>query len=362
MKNTIIPTFEDKKIWRKGTKPRALVMMSGGVDSSAAAVLLRSEGYDIAGLTMSVSDDNTACESAASVCRALEIPHFSINISNEFKERVKEPFCRAYTLGMTPNPCADCNERVKFGLLWEIAEEEWGTDFITATGHYARITDFEGSAALRRGANLRKDQSYFLCGIKRERLARISFPLGEFLTKDETRDIVRKEGLPVAERPESMEICFAGESNYRYLIGAEEAPGNIFSDSGIKLGTHKGISNYTLGQRKGLGIAAKEPLFVTEIHPKDNIIVVSKRDKAFSKTVYASRLNLLLPEAKRLKEISLFGKIRSQGEPAPCRVISLDNSSVEIEFAEPVFAPASGQRLVLYTENGIVAAGAVIVK
>ena len=138
------------------------------------------------------------------MCRALNIPHFSVNIADEFRERVKEPFCRAYTLGMTPNPCADCNERVKFGLLWELADREWGTDFIAATGHYSRITEYDGHAALQRGANIAKDQSYFLCGIARERLARIAFPLGGFATKDETRDIVRKAGLPVAERPEEF--------------------------------------------------------------------------------------------------------------------------------------------------------------
>lgn len=349
-------------MWRKGSSPRALVMMSGGVDSSAAALILRAEGYDTAGLTMSISGDTSACDSAASVCRALNIPHFSVNIADEFRERVKEPFCRAYTLGMTPNPCADCNERVKFGLLWELADREWGTDFIAATGHYSRITEYDGHAALQRGANIAKDQSYFLCGIARERLARIAFPLGGFATKDETRDIVRKAGLPVAERPESMEICFAGENDYRSLIAAQGSPGGIFSDTGIKLGTHKGISNYTLGQRKGLGIAAKEPLFVTEIRPEENIIIVSERAKAFSRTVRASRFNLLIHDAEKLKKIPLFGKIRSQGEPAPCRVTSLCETSVEIEFEEPVFAPASGQRLALYTERGVVAAGAVIVK
>ena len=361
MKNILKATFADKNIWIKSSAPRVLVMMSGGVDSCAAALILQSEGYDAAGLTMSTSADTSAAKSAAEICRKLNIPHFSVNIAEEFKKLVSEPFCRSYRLGKTPNPCADCNERVKFGLLWDIAENMWGDDFAVATGHYAKIVKRDGVSYLARGANLKKDQSYFMSGIKRERLARILFPLGDFVTKDRTRDIVRKSSIETAERPESMEICFAGESDYRSIIDDHGKPGPILNKKGEKIGTHQGISNYTAGQRKGLGIAAKTPLFVTEILPAENTIIAAARDEAFSKTVRGENLNVLLPTHIDLNSIKLRGKIRSQGEPSPCKITAVSETDIQVEFDEPLFAPAAGQRLVLYTEDGIVAAGAVII-
>ena len=360
MENILKATFTDKSNWIKGTAPRVLIMMSGGVDSSAAALILQSEGYDAAGLTMSTSADTTAAKSAAEVCRELNIPHFSVNITGEFKNLVSGPFCRLYQLGKTPNPCADCNERIKFGLLWNIAENMWGDDFAIATGHYARIVKRYGVSYLARGANLKKDQSYFMSGIKRERLARILFPLGDFITKDRTRDIVRQASIEVAERPESMEICFAGESDYRSIIEDPGKPGPILNKHGERIGTHQGISNYTAGQRKGLGIASKAPLFVTKILPAENTIIASEREEAFSKNVCGTNLNVLLPPNIDLSNIKLRGKIRSQGDPSPCKITAVTQTYIQVEFDEPLFAPAAGQRLVLYTDDDIVAAGAVI--
>ena len=356
----ITATFANKtEPWPEGAERRALVLMSGGVDSSAAALMLLKRGFSVAGLTMNIfGGENSACESAANVCRALSIPHFSVGVERQFKARVSGPFCAAYKLGLTPNPCADCNERVKFGLLPELARLRWGENFHLATGHYARIAERGGKAYLARAEFHQKDQSYFLAGVSRNIIEHALFPLGECASKDKTRAFVREFGLPVADRPESMEICFADEKDYRAVIEAPGAPGPITDQAGRVIGRHTGIAGYTLGQRKGLGISSPFPLFVTEIRPCDNTIVVAPRDGAFSREVTAERVNLLTPEF--LASEGLCGKIRSQGEPAPCSVLSCSNGKITVKFDEPVFAPAPGQRLVVYTNDGIVAAGGVI--
>lgn len=347
--------------WGKSTSKKALLLMSGGVDSSAAALLLLKENYSLAGMTMEISDRETssATESAASVCKELSIPHFSVNISEDFKNSVILPFCNSYDLGLTPNPCADCNERIKFGVLWEISEELFGNDFFVATGHYARIIRKHDRHYLATGANKAKDQSYFLSGVPAEKIERILFPLGDFKTKKKTRELVRISGLAVSERPESMEICFANETGYRNMMCRAPKPGPIKDTSGKTLGEHTGINRYTLGQRKGLGIASKHPLFVISIVPETNTVIVASREEAFRSEVKAGSVNILAPEFLDKKHL-LLGKIRSQGDPSPCRLLSVDPANLSVRFLEPVFAPAPGQRLVLYTTEGYVAAGGVI--
>ena len=347
--------------WMNSPSKKALVLMSGGVDSSAAALLLMKENYSLAGMTMEIthSGSSSAVLSASSVCKELGIPHFSVNISEEFNRKVILPFCTSYSRGLTPNPCADCNEKIKFGTLWEAAEELLGNNFSVATGHYARIIKKEGRHYLAKGANKAKDQSYFLSGIEAEKIPRILFPLGDFRSKEETRALVRSSGLAVSENPESMEICFADEEGYRAMISGDQKPGPIREASGKVLGVHKGIGGYTLGQRKGLGIASKHPLFVISIIPEENTVVVASRAEAFRSEVTAGSVNILAPEY--LKEgLLLFGKIRSQGEPVQCRLLCVENDCLRVRFSEPVFAPAPGQRLVIYTEEGYVAAGGVI--
>ncbi len=347
--------------WINSPSKKALVLMSGGVDSSAAALLLMKENYTLAGMTMEIapSGSSSAGLSASSVCKELSIPHFSVNIREEFNENVIIPFCTSYSRGVTPNPCADCNEKIKFGVLWEAAEELLGNDFSVATGHYARIIKKEGRHYLAKGANKAKDQSYFLSGIPAKKIPRILFPLGDFRSKEETRELVRAFGLAVSERPESMEICFANEEGYRAMISGDQNPGPIMDTSGKVLGDHKGIGGYTLGQRKGLGIASKHPLFVISIVPETNTVVVASRAEAFRSEVTAGSVNMLTPEYMK-EGLILFGKIRSQGEPVPCRILYVGNDCLSVRFSEPVFAPAPGQRLVIYTEEGYVAAGGVI--
>lgn len=334
--------------------------MSGGVDSSVAALLLQRSGFDVAGVTMDLfGDGDTAVRSAAEVCRALSIPHFSADISDEFRRLVITPFCGAYREGETPNPCAACNERVKFGAVIDLMEREWGGGFGIATGHYARILREGGRAFLARAVYEKKDQSYFLSGIRGGLLDRLYFPLGSLSGKAEVRAIAREAALPVAERPESMEICFAAD--YREILGGESKPGPITDTSGKVLGTHGGLTGYTLGQRKGLGIASPFPLFVVDIRTSDNTLVVAPRGEAFRKTVKARCLNILIEEELR-EGNTLYGKIRSQGEPLECKVVGLDDGGISVEFSEAVFAPAPGQRLALYTSGGLVAAGGVITR
>jgi len=364
MLDKIIPTFNDQTTsWTKDGCRNAVILMSGGVDSSAAAVILLKKGYSVAGLTMNISDDKNcfACRSAASVCRALSIPHFYADASNEFKTCVSEPFRAAYSSGMTPNPCADCNEHIKFGILWDMAESAWGKNIYIATGHYARIIHIGGRPYLSRGVNRQKDQSYFLSGIPSDRIGRIIFPLGDYESKEDVRALVRHEGLSVSEQPESMDICFAHEraSGYRDFLDCPRRPGPIKDISGKVIGTHNGITGYTLGQRKGIGIASQFPLFVVDIRPLENSIVVAPRDSVFSETVTAGKVNILAEEHLDGKEV-LFGKIRSQGDPVPCNVMEHSNDTIYVRFHTPVFAPSPGQRLVLYTADGIVTAGGTI--
>lgn len=333
--------------------------MSGGVDSSVAALLLQRRGFDVAGVTMRLfGGDDSAVRSAAEVCRALSIPHFSADISADFRRLVIAPFCGSYMRGETPNPCATCNERVKFGAVIDLMEQAWGGNFDIATGHYARIAREGGRAFLARAVYEKKDQSYFLSGIRGGLLERLHFPLGGLSGKAEVREIARAAALPVAERPESMEICFAAD--YRKIVGGESKPGPITDTRGKVLGTHGGLTGYTLGQRKGLGVAAPFPLFVVDIRTCDNTLVVAPRAEAFSKTVTAGCLNVLIDEELREGK-TLYGKIRSQGEPQECQIIRI-NGGVTVEFSEAVFAPAPGQRLALYTSGGLVAAGGVITR
>lgn len=347
--------------WIKSPSKKVLVLMSGGVDSSAAALLLMKENYSIAGMTMEITENETgpATESASAVCKELSIPHFSVNINEDFKKKVILPFCSSYSQGLTPNPCAECNEKIKFGVLWEAAEELFGNDFSVATGHYARIIEKGDRHYLAAGANKAKDQSYFLSGISAKKMSRILFPLGDFKSKEETRQLVRISGLTVSERPESMEICFVNQDGYRNIICCAPQPGPIKDTYGKVLGQHTGISGYTLGQRKGLGIASKHPLFVISIVPETNTLIVASREEALRSEVSAVSVNILAPELLEKGDL-LMGKIRSQGDPTPCRILSLSAYSLSVQFLEPVFAPSPGQRLVLYTEEGYVAAGGVI--
>ena len=343
---------------------RVAVLMSGGVDSAASAVLLLRQGYDVIGLTMRIPDGNdserdagAAVEGARALARLLGIPHVALDVADEFRAFVTEPFRGFYASGRTPNPCSDCNARVKFGLLMDYAERELGSPLV-ATGHYARILTARGECLLARAEDRSRDQSYFLAGIPRERLDRILFPLGG-RSKDEARALAAEAGLPVATAADSMEICFVGQGDYRQAVSdLPHRPGPFVAEDGRVLGRHEGIPFYTVGQRKGLGLALPEPLYISRIDPETNEIVLVPRKKIFRECVEARDVNVLLPDAMDGVR-SLTGKVRSQGEPLPCRIAGFDGNTLRVVFDPPVFAPAPGQRLVLYDVDTVVAGGVI---
>ncbi|MHC4905383.1 MAG: tRNA 2-thiouridine(34) synthase MnmA [Planctomycetota bacterium] len=339
------------------------VMMSGGVDSSVTAHLLREQGWDVLGVTMRTptacrTDKRGCCGAdAAYVCGQLNLPHYFVDVTVPFNELIIDRFREEYRRGRTPNPCVDCNTFLKFMLIWDLVEKEFGIQHL-ATGHYAEIVHIEQGTHLRRGKNHAKDQSYFLYGIPVRRLPHFILPLAE-LTKDEVRDIARSIGIGVAEKPESMELCFAGEGDYRNALTDGETPGDLLDIDGNIIGTHKGIAHYTLGQRRGLGYAAGEPVYVARIDAEANTVTLGTRDQLSYHTISANEINVLIPEQLKTGQI-LHGKLRSYGPTHPCEVTNVTNSGFTIRFEKPQFAPTPGQKLVVYNENEDLVTGGTI--
>ena len=355
------PTAEAWKAAEQGNKD-IIVLMSGGVDSSVTAMLLKQAGWNVLGITMKIPvaercDYQRSCcgVEAAYVCRDLGIPHYYVDVREAFEHLVIEPFRRSYAEGRTPSPCVDCNTALKFGLVWDFLEENFGVHYL-ATGHYARVVQSDGRFCLATAADTSRDQSYFVYGVPANRLSRLILPLGE-LTKDQVRGLARGAGLPVASRPDSMELCFAGEGDYRSaLVGTDAPTGPILDTAGNVIGEHDGIHNYTMGQRRGLRVAAGSPLYVTQICPEDNSITAGTHADICRRDVQAEDVNVLIPEKLRRGE-HLSGKIRSQGGPSSCTVADIDSSTVKVKFQTPQFAPTPGQRLVLYDGDRVVAGG-----
>ena len=342
------------------------VLMSGGVDSSVAAHLLKEDGWEVLGITMKIPvscDTKTrgCCGAdAAFVCNELNIPHYFIDVTKVFKRLIIERFRQSYARGETPNPCVDCNTLLKFSLVWDFLQEKFGISYL-ATGHYARIIKTTDQVRLGRAKNKAKDQSYFLYGITKEKLERFVLPLGE-LTKDEVRSIAAQLKLSVADKPESMELCFAGEDDYRAALTIAEAnqAGDITDMRGNKIGTHRGIANYTLGQRRGIGFAGGKPFYVGKMDAQTNTIALSTKEEISFRTVRANQVNILI-HGELIRNKRLFGKIRSYGALQPCKIIEVNENDVTVEFDEPQFAPCPGQKLVLYNSNDNIIAGGTIV-
>ncbi|MGL4369009.1 MAG: tRNA 2-thiouridine(34) synthase MnmA [Spirochaetota bacterium] len=342
---------------------RILVAMSGGVDSSVAAYLLKKQGHDIAGITMALGIRNpdgtteqigeSAAADAKKVCEVLGIDHYTEDLTALFNEKVIQYFIREYEKGRTPNPCMMCNRYLKFGALIS-RMRELGYDSI-ATGHYARISSWEGRPVIIRNDDERKDQTYFLWGIERSALESIIFPLSE-LKKTDIRAIAADAGLPVAHKAESQDICFIAE-DYRRFIEAHAGiprPGYFVSRNGGIYGTHRGIPFYTIGQRRGLGISAPAPLYVTAFNADKNEVVLGYKEDLAGIELEASSLNFhtdILP-------LPLTAKIRYAHPAAPCEV-SIDGGIMTVRFHEPVDSITAGQAVVLYHGTMVVGGGII---
>ena len=363
------------------------VAMSGGVDSSLAAALLLEQGFEVVGFTMQLwprerEEDVPpgmrgccgvdAIDSARRVARHLGIRHYVLNLREPFERFVIDPFCDEYAEGRTPNPCIRCNTFVKFGPLLHRAREI-GAEKL-ATGHYARVTragqaqacgtrgDGEsGRWKLLRGADSGKDQSYSLYGLTQEQLAHALLPLGE-LTKQETRHRAAKLGLPTAERAESQEICFITGENYRQYLERRRpevaAPGPIVDREGRRIGRHRGVAFYTIGQRQGLGIAHGRPLYVVGIDIERNRLIVGEMEEATARGLLMREVNYVSVERLPDEGMRLAAKIRSGASPAPC-VATPENGRVRVDFAQPEWAVSPGQAAVCY-DGETVAVGGVI--
>jgi len=350
---------------KKAPSKQIAVLMSGGVDSSVTAHILRENGWDVLGITMKIpascSTTSRSCcgANAAFVCKELNIPHYFVDVTEAFQQLIIAPFRQSYAKGQTPNPCVDCNTLLKFSLVWDLIQETFGIGYL-ATGHYARVIKTDSHVRLVRAKDKAKDQSYFIYGIAREKLERFVLPLGE-LTKGRVRSIAAKLNLSVADKAESMELCFAGEGDYRAALSANEVnqPGDITDMQGNKIGTHKGIAHYTLGQRRGVGFAGGKPLYVGKIDTEANSIALGIRDEVSSRTIRANQINVLVPE-ELVPDTRLFGKIRSYGAPKPCKVIDAGGTDMTVEFDEPQFAPCPGQKIVLYNSDDNLVAGGTI--
>jgi tRNA-specific 2-thiouridylase len=343
---------------------KVLVAMSGGVDSSVAAMLLKNEGYDVSGVTMCFGiageDDrvrccgSTAVDDAKRVCNRLKLPHYTFDYAGELEEKVIAKFISEYLKGRTPNPCVDCNRYLKFGSLLEKAKA-LGFDFL-ATGHYAAIERNEGGHCLKRPKDRKKDQTYFLYAIPYEGLKSILFPLAS-LTKDDVREIAKKAFLPVAEKQESQDICFVTQKNCQeFLSGRVQKlkPGPIVDMKGSILGTHRGIIFHTIGQRGGLGISHKTPLYVVSIDPDENCIVVGEKKDLKAKGLLAGDMNLLA----ETWPLQVHAKIRYRKKEAPCGVIR-EGDRLRVIFTEEQEAITPGQSVVFYNNDRVLGGGVI---
>ena len=353
---------------------RVLLGMSGGVDSSVAAIILMEQGYEVIGATMKLWDpeddegqskccgDDSILD-AKRVCDKLGIPHYTLNLKEEFKKCVIENFIEEYANARTPNPCIECNKYLKFNYFFRKAME-LGCDYI-ATGHYAKteFSDKYNQVVLKKSNAGKKDQSYVLYNIPKDIINKVLFPLGQFENKEQIRKIAEKHDLLTAKKPDSQEICFIPDDDYAKFLSkngrVESKPGKIVDNQGNVLGTHKGLIHYTIGQRTGLGIAHETPLYVVKLDAQNNLLVVGDEKDIFSKELYANNLNFTV-DIKRDLPIKVNAKIRYGAKEAEATLFPEVNGKVKVEFETPQRAITKGQSVVFYIDDVLIGGGKII--
>ena len=344
---------------------KVLLGMSGGVDSSVSALLLKEAGYEVIGVTLNLFPCTTCCSyiDVKDVCRKIGIEHFIYDGVEDFEKHVIQDFISEYKQCRTPNPCIECNKYMKFGAMYEKANE-LGCDYI-ATGHYAKIEwdDKYKQNVLKKSKADKKDQSYVVYNLPREMLDKVLFPLGDFTSKDQIRKIAEEHNLSVAHKSDSEDICFIPNKDYKAFLennsDIKAKQGNIVNLKGEKLGTHTGLYKYTIGQRKGLGISNPVPLFVVGYNQAKNELIVGEEKDLYKKELYVTDINLLLAD-KLEQPLKVNAKIRYAAKEAPATITQVEPNKIKVEFDQPQKSITPGQSVVLYVDDVVLGGGKIL--